>query len=311
MSDPEEKVARELLITRLIQGNNDEKRIAAFDLGELTFEPDFDPTPVLFRTLVETDDETLCVEAAFALAKMREKGLPWIIKGLASEIHHVRYACAHALRYYGGSWAVEAVPCLRDMIRNSSPEIRIEAVGAIGSIGSPAAEAVPEIVPEIASYIREDIETSAACLIALRNLGASAKSAIPALIELIQSTHDIRRSLALRTFAEIESSPNEEQIAAILSIRNYNNDLAILEPLVDILASYCRDRPDRVRQLDSALDTSGEPLDIALAVALKITGPLSSKADSFIKQALRTSDLNRRQLMRALLSYAYSSNRPV
>ena len=304
MSDDAEKKAREELLNQLINGTYDEKRQAAYVFGELEHDPDFDPTPVLYRTLVESDDEGVASEAALALAKMREVGLPWIIRGLGSEIYSVRYDCAHALRIFGGPWAIEAIPWLRDIIRNSSPELRIEAVGAIGSIGPLAVETVPEIVPEIVRYIGAEFETAAACLFALRNFGALAKPAIPALMQLIQSTDDdFRRSMALRTLADIELSPNKNLIDRLLAIRNYSSDSGILESLVDILANYCHRQPDRARQLDAELGTLGDSLNIALAIALKTTGSLSNKADSFIEQALRDSDPNRQELVRALLSY--------
>ncbi|PWH14010.1 MAG: hypothetical protein DDG59_13495 [Anaerolineae bacterium] len=288
------------LIIQLFHGTTDEKLQAAYDLGICTEGLDFDPAPFLFRALVEMRDDGVPEEAACALAKMRAQGLQWIIRGLGFKIDSVRYACAHALRLFGGSWAKDAVPLLRELIRNSSSEIRIEAAGAIGTIGPAAAEAVFDL----AQYIGEELETSAACLIALRSLGASAKPAIPALIQLIESTNDFRRAIALRTLSEVEPDPSTDLIERILKICNYSFDTFELEPLIDLLANYCRHQSELVHRLNTRVGTLGEALDIALAIALKTTGFFSNKVDSIIEQSLYTSNLSRQKLVRELLYYA-------
>jgi HEAT repeat protein len=101
----------------------------------------------------------------------------------------VRQAALQALEKLGRL----AVPVMTRALSCPDPLLRAEAAHLLGRVGSPAAEAVPELIKLLNDDHRRVVQEAA---MALGHIGSAARPAIPALIELLGDTHFLACRLA-------------------------------------------------------------------------------------------------------------------
>ena len=158
--------------------------------------------PLLVKVLEESEPEAL-LPALETLAEQGKKVVPRLMEVLESE-KGCYWACLVIERI--GPDAAEAVPQLMHCVKRDAPEVRIEALLALASIG----EAARPAVETVASVLENDPFTGVkyAAAYALGRLGDS--KAIPALEKAAESDDPILKLTALWSLVRLK--PNDREL---------------------------------------------------------------------------------------------------
>lgn len=169
-----------------------------------------------------------------------------------------------------GPDAVGAVPALTGTLEDPDPELRREALFALGAIGPAAATATAEITKRL-SDDEEKMEVKHAACFALGSIGPAAKVALPELRRQLESDDEFQRVASVWAYLKILPDDAEMQVKAVpYLVEALANDRQTVRVeaayMLGELASKAR---DAVPALKQALEDSNANVREAAATALK------------------------------------------
>ncbi|MFO0947145.1 MAG: HEAT repeat domain-containing protein [Planctomycetota bacterium] len=213
----EEKMIADL-VGLLAKGDDAQQSLAAEALGKIG-PPAKSAMPEL-KKLLEDNDPVVCTAAAFAVLRIEpgdkalgESALTALENGLASTDERARIESARALGHVG-SIAAKTVPSLCKALKDDQPHVQAFAAEALAKIGSPGLSCVMESL--------NDDKSRHWAVVVLGEMGADAKSAVPALLKVLKSDDNVSRGEAALALGAIKPDSPEvvEALAAALTDKN-------------------------------------------------------------------------------------------
>ncbi len=201
--------------------------------------------PLLVKVLEESEPEAL-LPALDTLAEQGKKVVPRLMQVLEDE-KGCYWACLVIERI--GPDAAEAVPQLMHCVKRDAPEVRIEALLALASIGEAARPAVDTIVSVLENDPFNGVKYAAAY--ALGRLGDP--KAVPALEKAARSDDPILKLTALWSLVQLKP-----------------DDRALMQQAVEAFAEALQSNDAQLRSIAATAFAETEiPADIAEAPLLK------------------------------------------
>lgn len=204
-------------------------------------------------------------------ASIADKAVPDLIHLLETGNRFDKNAASEALKHFGPH-AKSAIPALRRNLRPTDSSVAWNSAEALGAIGEPAREAVPELVNVIMErqkgYLDNGPHTCKFAAQALGKIGPAAKEAVPALETLLDHSNlYFRGHVAIavisidpanrKAFSSLEGllkSSNVEVRREILwSIEDMGTRAA---PLKSLIRQALEDRDESVRRAAGRLLSS-------------------------------------------------------
>lgn len=125
-----------------------------------------------------------------------------------------RYDAAFVLGMIGGSEAKEALPALREALKDEDPHFQELAAATIGGLGKDAAPAVEDLGKALTEAKEPVVRTNAA--ISLEHIGSASQKVIPQLLQALryndsasESQYNIVRPFAAEALSRIQSSERD------------------------------------------------------------------------------------------------------
>jgi HEAT repeat protein len=198
--------------------------------------PDAHQAVVPLMERFKDKEERLQYKASEAVAKIRTRAIPSLIKGLGNDDARVRRWSAHALSEMRDA-GKEAIPALIETLQDQDSAVRAMAVAALGA------------------------------------MGPSAKAAIPAATKLIRDNRVVRRSAAVALWY-IDHQADTTLAPLIEAIHDEDIDLADRLECIQVLASM-GPKGERAAGslLEFGLEDRRQEIRIASAKALVQIGP--------------------------------------
>jgi HEAT repeat protein len=154
--------------------------------------------------LLEDSDPGVRVRILNTIAEAGTEAVPGLTVALKNE--KAAYWACIILRSIGPS-AKDAVPALAETIKNPQPQIRREAILALGAMGEGAASAVPQIVPALS-----DEATSIAATFALGQIGQMPPAAEAIVMKNAKSNDPLLSTVSIWAIARIH--PADKNLTA-------------------------------------------------------------------------------------------------
>jgi HEAT repeat protein len=183
--------------------------------------------PALCRAL---KDESVRVDAAYALASIGPAAIPGLREALQDEDENVRMAVVNCAlsRMAWLAWlmddmdsgAREAVPVLVTALKDKDGHIRGIAAGVLSEIGPAARGAVPALIETLKDKV-DDTRGSAAE--ALGAIGPAARAAVPALTQALKDRKSWVRRMAAIALWKVSRSAKESLPILIRVLRDKRN----------------------------------------------------------------------------------------
>ncbi|MBI4657679.1 MAG: HEAT repeat domain-containing protein [Verrucomicrobia bacterium] len=182
--------------------------------------------PVLGKALSD-DNAGVSLQAAVALGKIGQLGVPELVKALNNPNHQIRLMAIHGLTV-AGSEADAALPALTEAMEDKNADVRVHAFLALGQIRHPAS--VSALAAKL-NHVDPNLRLMAAR--GLGGLGPWARDAIPMLIVAAKDGSAIVRSSAVVALGKIRPSaePVVNALIAALSDPDRNVRLNAAEGL--------------------------------------------------------------------------------
>jgi HEAT repeat protein len=152
-------------------------------------------TPMVIQSLADKDNGVRR-KAAYTLGRIApdaKTAIPPLIQAFADSNEDVRKAAAESLAKFGA----ESAPALLDALHNESLTLRIEAIRALGSLGSEAKSAIPQLN---ALFQKGEGKLAFEASDALGKIG---KPAVPALADALKSDRPEVRSRAIQVLGKV------------------------------------------------------------------------------------------------------------
>jgi HEAT repeat protein len=167
-----------------------------------------------FVTLLEDPDEEVGVAAGAALVRLGSVAVPALRRRLAEPGCRLQ-----TLGVLGaiGSPAAAAVPDVAAFLTDPDPEVASEAAVALAAVGAAAEPAVELLRKLLGDETPADLRYSAA--FALGRVGPAAEAAVPRLVELSKSSDEIMATLAVWAALKIDPADRSLFDAAIPLLR--------------------------------------------------------------------------------------------
>ena len=194
-------------IPKLVERMTDENSVVRRAAIDAIFALRPDPQvlmPLLVRAL-EDADPRIAVAALRTLADQGEEAVPLLVKAL--ENPRSAYWAALAVEELGPK-AKSAVPALTRLLAHTEPEVRMQAILALGAIGEDAAPAASHVADRLQNDEMTGVRYAAAY--ALGNLGAGEESSA-ALTAAAESEDGLLAMLA--AWALAKANPDDPQAA--------------------------------------------------------------------------------------------------
>ena len=231
------------------------------------------------------------VRSAYALTRIGPEAISPLIKALSADDSGLRAGAARALGGMGPV-AKEAIPALRDNFGHGEISVRTEAVGALALIGP---EAVAPVIEALGWT--EPLQRGSAAL-ALAELGAVAKSAEPALLQMLaKETDPGARAAALTALPKVSADPVKAAPLLVAAVKDDSEPirhaainaiaatLALRRPAVPLLAALLADANPAVSQRAAqALGRLGP--DAADALPALLAGARAANGEAAFADAL-------------------------
>lgn len=205
----QEKFSLPHLTDQLLNGNDKERRTAAYHLNQLGEEA-FPALNELIKALDDSEDQVwfLAVQTIATLGPGAEKAIPRLIDDLADNPSmgprrrykdQVRYRAAYALGRIGDG----SLLALKEALRSNDRGSRLGAAMALQGLGAEAKAAIPELIQNLEDKSDEVRELTSEAL------GAIGSAAFPALIDVLKSDSPTIRRGAAQAIKLIQDHPDE------------------------------------------------------------------------------------------------------
>jgi HEAT repeat protein len=204
---------------------------------------------------------------------------------------------ALALGNIGGPEAADAVPVLREALRNPDDlEVRQLASAALASVGKSAATALPDLISALKDPDRQ-VRRNAA--LALGHLEEKAEDAVPALIKRLEppdSSEDVQR-YALEALAYIGSKAARDALPTLKAVLKSNRAWPLRQRAVWVMGNLTSDELRQVvPDLEPVLkETSRESRLVRYETAVLLGHKLGPDAPAGTREVL-LENLNDREL---------------
>jgi len=225
--------------------------------------------PAAVPTLVEYlehDNQRISTTASVALGEIGPEAIPALLEALESEKEGVPMMAARALGNMGPA-AAPAVPALFEAYVETGPGglLAMASVVSLGKIGEPA-------ITYLADRLESDAERDEA-LEVLEAIGPPARSAVPALMDLLEAGGDDQERV-LTVLASIEA-PAPIVVPAIIDLVEAG---ASITWMAEPLASYGKEAAPAVPLLVQILGSDDEDARLSAARVLGAIGPPAKSA---------------------------------
>ncbi len=271
----------------------------------------------------------------FAQMRSRaEAAAPTLVEALGKADAEEQRAIVNALSAIGPC-ARPALPKILELLKDpKSAAPRSLLVQAIGAIGPWAGSAVPALVNVLKDEALNVNERFAVAL-ALGNIGAPAKDAIPSLLDLSKKNPGTMRWQILRAALRIDprnkdvhqaigelckdASQRQSVMAMMRDLVIYGEDLTPVLPailasqkgqptpaneLIQLLGQLGAARPDVVAYLQASLDHADSPIHTQAALALARLGVFDEKStDHLTQMVLNRADVLRSQVLQQIVNH--------
>jgi HEAT repeat protein len=204
--------------------------------------------------------------------------VPGVISEAMSRMYRARYG-GHPTEYW------------RHELKNKDPHARQEAVFALGSIGSEAEEAVPEVC-ELLKDPSDRVRCDAA--LALLKMYPASRGTAPALAEVLEDNMPLARINAAITLNRLGHDARPAVPALLKALEDKKNDMwipgfqiTIREAVLQALGRATAGSTDGVAALTESLRDDRWPCRAAAARALGEVGPEARTAVPLLQAALK------------------------
>jgi hypothetical protein len=126
-----------------------------------------------------------------------------------------RLKAALELAKSGGAKAVEAVPVLREVLKNEDAGLRSQAAAALQTLGPKAAAAVPDLV---AALQDDSVQVRRVAPVALGGIGKEAAPAVPDLVRVLKKTDEDSQARAFAAVGLAMIGPGDAAVRAVPDI---------------------------------------------------------------------------------------------
>lgn len=206
---PDDKALVERSLSTIIAGIESEKvevrRAAARALSQTEAPPDV-VGPLLVKSLQDADP-AVAGNAVDALASLGPAIVPRVVKALENK--ELRLYATHILAQIGTASEETAPALVAALAEADDLEFRRELQYALGSLGSHAADSVPDLAKSLAS---DDEQVRNSAVFALGRIGPAAKAAVPELRKLLESKDDFTRTSGFWALVRIQ--PDDKKLGA-------------------------------------------------------------------------------------------------
>ncbi len=248
-------------------------------------DPPQERTMPLVMRILEEGDVSIILPALQSLAEQGKDAVPRLREALKHEA--AQYWACLALADIGPD-AADAVPDLRAVLKARDPDVRLEALVALGQIGSASKPAIPEIAALVDKDEFKHVRYAA--IYALGNIGTDA-AAFESLQRAIASDDEFTRTIS--AWALARTNPGNKQmldqaVRMILSAFE-STDVHVRQAAARAIVEFDVDRQLVAPLLVKALEDK-DPTVVANAIeALANLGPqaLSHIDDALANPALR------------------------
>jgi HEAT repeat protein len=286
------KVAREIIkefgkkgvptLIQILQGEDKEQKkyalVALADIGTDAAEAITIVKPLL---TIPGDMQYSAVYAIQKMGSVAKEVVPELLQAFdKSSDWMVRAAAAYALAN-AEKYAIRALPTLQKNLKTEKyGEVRVAICKAIGSMGSEAKEAVPQLILGL-----EDLDESVvqAAAEALGNIGPSARIAIPNLIQVLSSYGANEREAAAKALAKIGTS----SIPKLKYMLQFSEDTGARQGAAMALRYMGVHAAPAISTLILALKMDIPVVKKEAALALGEIGPVSASSMSALIEASR------------------------
>lgn len=235
----------------------------------------------------EADDRRTAISALASLKQKAKMAVSDLSRILQEDIDwQARMDAAFALGEIGPQ-AHSAVPVLIHAMMNKSqnPNVRRNAAGALGEIGPGAKLAVPDLI-EVLKDRQQDTYVRVAATKALGRIKAQASDVIPILTEALRDNENsIRRGAA--SALEQFGSNAKTAIPSLIEALNSDEDVSVREQVGSALGAIGSEADQVVPALIGALDDPNRGVRESMAKALGRFGPAASSAVPFLIGCIR------------------------
>ncbi len=237
-------------------------------------------TQELWAKTLEDADPQVVVPAMMTLAELGKDAVPLLRDKLGNSVT-AYWACLVATEL--GPDAADLTPDLVTVFQHDDPECRMQALVALGQIGAGAKSAVPAIIDLLSKETFDSVKYAAA--FALGEIGDPAE-VVPELAKLLQAEDLGLRAISARELAKITQDPEQraQAVKVLLEALKSDNDQIrqlTIRTLSELPPSADGPRPEVIEAFVAAME------DAKPEVVGEVIAALASKGKAALPGVLR------------------------
>jgi beta-lactamase regulating signal transducer with metallopeptidase domain/HEAT repeat protein/protein involved in polysaccharide export with SLBB domain len=249
----------------------------------------------------DKDDESVTQAGCRAISKIGVEALPVLRDGLKDENRNVRRFAVAALYRGSPEWEA-AVPALLAATRDKDRYVRRVAIRAVETIDPKAKGFIPALV---AALQDDDAQVRIQAVRALAQRGPSARAAVPALVGLLKEENVELRLYAIAALRDIKPDAKAVVPALIRALDEKRWD--VQTAVIELLGELGPDAKDAVPALIAHLKAVMDPYDrnrvLKIVVTLGQIGPAAKEAVPLLKElALSPNDRSEQKVVLVALN---------